>query len=45
MKKSIKKRELENKFEMKDFESDFLMEDIDINSLADSSSLSDYKEI
>lgn len=39
MKKSVKKRDLDQKYQIKDFDSDFLMEEIDINSIADSSSV------
>jgi hypothetical protein len=39
VKKSVKKRDLDMKYQAKDFDNDFLMEEIDINSIADSSSI------
>lgn len=44
LKKSIKKRELEMKYEAKDFDNDFLMGEIDISSIGDSSSLSEVTD-
>jgi hypothetical protein len=34
----VKKRDLDKKYQVKDFENDLLMEDIDINTYADSAS-------
>jgi hypothetical protein len=39
VKKSVKKRDLDMKYQAKDFDNDFLMEEIDINSIADSNSI------
>jgi hypothetical protein len=39
VKKSVKKRDLDMKYQAKDFDNDFLLEEIDINSIADSSSI------
>lgn len=44
LKKAIKRRELEMKYEAKDFENDFMMEEIDINSINDSSSVSELTD-
>lgn len=44
VKKSVKKRELEQKYQVKDFENEPLMEDIDINQYVDTSSVDTESE-
>lgn len=39
VKKSVKKRDLDMKYQIKDFDNEFLMEDIDINNLNENSSM------